>query len=72
MPYQGSRLVDCNRKIDKFGESPRPCPLVLTVDIGRGQSRWFRGEDSFNLIEAYLHFGVALSRNLGYPPKTRR
>ena len=55
-----------------FGESPRPCPLILTVDTGRGQSRWFRGEDSFNLIEAYLHFGVALSRNLGYPPKTRR
>ena len=53
-------------------ESPRPCPSVfLTEDIGRGQSRWFRGEAGFNVIEARLLFGVASSRNLGYPLETR-
>jgi len=54
------------------GESPRPGPMLLTEDIGRGQSRWFRGEVGSKLLEAGLLFGVALSRNLGYPPKTRR
>ncbi len=66
------KFFGCSRRFLDFGESPRPCPLLPTVDTGRGQSRWFRGEDSSNLIEAYLRFGVALSRNLGYPPKTRR
>lgn len=43
--------------------------MLLTEDVGRGQSRWFRGEARFNGVEARLLFGVALSRNLGYPPR---
>ena len=40
-------------------ESPRPYPLLLTVDIGRGQSRWFRGEAHF--------IGMKLASTLGSP-----
>jgi hypothetical protein len=50
-------------------ELPRPGPVFLTGDIGRGLSRWFRGEVSFGLKEAILHFGVASRRNLGNQPR---
>lgn len=49
-------------------ESPRPCPVKLTEDTGRGQSRWFRVEACL-IMWSTPHFGVVLSWNLGYLPR---
>ncbi len=46
--------------------------MLLTEDTGRGLSRWFRGEASFELHEACLLFGVALGPELGVPSKDEK
>src|SRR5215469_3023078 len=65
-PGQHTRGV-LNRRIITEGsefaggswESPRPCPVKLTEDTGRGQSRWFRVGACLCCVPP---IGVALSR----------
>ena len=56
----------------RIGESPRPCPMLLTEDIGRGQSRWFRGEVGFKLREAWPPLWGRLEPEFGVPAQDEK
>lgn len=67
-----TRVYNENNRDLGRGELPRPGPVFLTGDNGRGLSRWFRGEVSFGLKEADPPLWGRLAPDFGAPARDEK